>query len=419
MWRPAGVLAALREGRFLDRRRAVGWSGVLLMVELLAAAFATLWTHGVFVAVPPVTTDFSSFYAAGRLALGADPALVYDQAAHYAAQQAATLPGVEHNVFFYPPVFLLLLAPLAHLPYLAAFAAMAGLGLALYLPVGARILGLPGAGGLLPVLAFPAVVWAVGMGQNSLLTAAIFGAGLLLLDRRPVLAGLVLGLLCYKPHFGLLLPVALAAGRHWRAFAATALSVTALVAATLLLFGWPTWHAYLLAFAGSGGLYTSGKVSFGAFVTPFGAALLLGAPAAVAGVVQAGALVLAAGVVAWVWHAAAPLAARASVLLAATLLAVPLALFYDTMPLALGIFWLARQGSRDGFLPWERLTLAAVFAVPLLSRYVGLGLHLPLGPLASLGVLAFGVLHARPRHQTDRSAAPAAGHLLIARHAAS
>ena len=418
MGRPAGLLAALRDGRFLDRRRAVGWSGVLLVVELLAAAFATLWTHGVFIPVPPATTDFSSFYAAGRLALGADPALVYDQAAHYAAQQAATLPGVEHNVFFYPPVFLLLLAPLAHLPYLAGFAVLATLGLALYLPVGARILGLPGAGGLLPVLAFPSVVWAVGMGQNSLLTAAIFGAGLLLLDRRPVLAGLVLGLLCYKPHFGLLLPVALAAGRHWRAFAATALSVAALVAVTLVLFGWPTWHAYLLAFAGSGGLYTSGKVSFGAFVTPFGAALLLGAPPAVAGFVQACALVLAAGVVAWVWHGAAPLAARASVLLAATLLAVPLALFYDMMPLALGIFWLARQGSRDGFLPWERLTLAGVFAVPLLSRYIGLGLHLPLGPLASLAVLAFGVLHARPRTEADRFVAPGSRRLLIARHAA-
>jgi len=107
------------------------------------------------------------------------------------------------------------------------------------------------------------------------------------------------------------------------------------------------------------------------------------------------------------------------VLLAATLLAVPLALFYDMMPLALGIFWLARQGSRDGFLPWERLTLAGVFAVPLLSRYIGLGLHLPLGPLASLAVLAFGVLHARPRTEADRSAAPVTGRLLIARHAAS
>ena len=72
-----------------------------------------------------------------------------------------------------------------------------------------------------------------------------------------------------------------------------------------------------------------------------------------------------------------------------------------------------------GFLPWERLTLAGVFAVPLLSRYIGLGLHLPLGPLASLAVLAFGVLHARPRTEADRSAAPVTGRLLIARHAAS
>ncbi len=408
-------VAALRDGRFLDRDRAVGWCGVLLAVELVAAAFFALGTHGAFTHVSATTTDFSSFYAAGRLALGQAPALAYDQAAHYAAQQAATLPGVEHNVFFYPPVFLLLCAPLALLPYMAALVAFAALGLALYLPVAARILKLSGASGLLPLLAFPSVVWSVGMGQNALFTAAILGGGLLLLDRRPWLAGMVLGLLCYKPHFGVLLPVALAAGQHWRAFAATALSVALLVGLSVALFGWQTWHAYLVAFAGSGSVYTSGKVSFGAFVTPFGAALLLGAPVSVAIFVQACALVLAAGVVVLVWRGAAPLAARASVLLAATLLAVPLALFYDLMPLALGIFWLARQGRRDGFLPWEKSVLAAVYAVPLLSRYIGIGLHLPLGPLASLAVLAFGVLHARAGTQSDRAMVPAAHGLPVGR----
>lgn len=413
----APILAALRDGRFLDRRRVIGWSGTLLAVELVATVLIVMYTHGAFVPQPPSTTDFSSFYAAGHLALGADPALAYDQAAHHAAQEAATQPGVEHNVFFYPPVFLLLCAPLARLPYIPAFLLLGALGLAAYLPVAARILRLPGWGGLLPLLGFPAVIWTIGMGQNALLTAAILGGGLLLLDRRPVLAGLVFGLLCYKPHFGLLLPVALAAGGHWRAFLATALSVGVLVALTLLLFGWPTWAAYLVAFAHSGDIYTSGKVSFGAFVTPFGAALLLGAPVKIAGLAQVVASVLAAGVVAWVWRGEASLAARASVLLAATLLAVPLALFYDLMPLGLGVFWLARQGARAGFLPWEKTVLVVVFGVPLLARYVGAGLHLPLGLLASLAVLTIGVLHARPWMLRDRAAASVAGGLLLARHA--
>lgn len=390
----ADGVRALREGGFLDRRRAIGWSGVLLTLELLALVFLVLWTHGVFTPQPPTTTGFSSFYAAGMLALGDAPYLAYDQAAHYAAQQAATAPGVEHFVFFYPPVFLLLCAQLARLPYMAAYLLFEAASLLLYLLVAARILRLPGWTGFLPALAFPSVIWTLGLGQNALLTAAIFGGGLLLLERRPALGGAMLGLLCYKPHFGVLLPVALASGRHWRAFAAASLSVAALTALSAALFGWQAWHDYLVAFAGSGRIYASGQVSYAAFVTPYGAALLLGASAGTAALLQGGALLGAACVVAFVWRRrAAPLAARASVLLAATLLAVPLALFYDLMPLALAAFWLADKGRRDGFLPWEKLTLAALYLVPLVSRYVGLGLHAPLGPLASLAVLAFGMRH--------------------------
>ncbi|HET9019823.1 MAG TPA: glycosyltransferase family 87 protein [Acetobacteraceae bacterium] len=395
--RRLSIAHLLREAAFLTPERVTGWSGVLLAFEVLALGFLVLWTHGAFAPQPPTTTGFSSFYAAGRLALGPAPYLAYDAAAHYAAQQAATQPGVEHFVFYYPPVFLLLCAALARLPYMAAFLLFEAATLALCLPVGTRILARPGRARFLPVVAFPAVIWTVGLGQNALLTAAILGGGLMLLDRRPALAGVVLGLLCYKPHFGLLLPVALIAGRRWRAVAGAAAAVAALGALSLALFGWRCWHDYLLAFAASGSVYASGQVSFAAMVTPFGAALLWGASSSVATVVQGVALLLAAAVVAWVWRQPdAPLAARASVLLAATLIAVPLALFYDMMPLGLGVFWLSAQGRRDGFRPWERLMLGGVYLAPLVARYVALGLHVPLGLIASLVLLALGVTRARP-----------------------
>lgn len=390
-----GPIEGLRQGAFLGRARVLGWTGTLLVLELLALAFLVLWTHGVFVSQPPATTGFSSFYAAGMLANGKAPALAYDAAAHYAAQQAATQAGVEHFVFYYPPVFLLLCAPLAHLPYMAAFLLFEAAALALYLPIGMRILGIEGRAGWVPVLAFPAAIWSVGLGQNALLTAALLGGGLLLLERRPALAGAVLGLLCYKPHFGLLLPVALLAGRQWRAIAGAAASVAALVALSLAVFGWGCWAAYLHAFAGAGRVYASGDVDFAAFVTPFGAALLLGARPAVAWAVQGVASLLAAVAVFWAWRRPVPLAARAAVLGSAMLIAVPLALFYDLMPLGLGVFFLARQGRRDGFLPWERLLLAALYAVPLMARYVAQGMHIPLGLLACLALLALGLIHVR------------------------
>jgi alpha-1,2-mannosyltransferase len=402
-----GLRAALRDGHCLNRRRALGWSGVLLAEELLILGFLILWTHGVIVPLSkPLTTDFSSFYAAGRLALGGAPALAYDQTAHYLAEQAATAPGVAYNFFFYPPIYLLICAPLARLPYMAAYLLFEGVGLLLYLLAAWRILRPARWTGCLPILAFPSVIWTLGIGQNALLTAALFGFGLTLLERRPALAGTVLGLLCYKPHFGLLLPIALAAGRHWRAFAAATATVITLAALSLAAFGWETWRAYLAAFAASGSVYAGGKVSLAGYVTPFGAALLIGASPRIALAVQAVVAVVAALVVALVWHKRAPLPARASVLIAGTLLAVPLALFYDLLPLALCIFWLARAGQRDGFLPWEKLVLASLYLVPLVSRYVGAGLlHLPLGLLASLAVLVIGLLRARPLSRA--AAAPA------------
>ncbi len=391
-------MTALRDGRFLHAGRAAAWTQVFLATQILFLIWLILWGHGAIVRLDhPTTTDFSSFYAAGRLALGANPALVYDQSAHYAAEQAATAPGIQYSFFFYPPVFLLLCAPLAALPYMAALLLFQAIQLVPYLLVARHLLRAAGIASLLPALAFPSVAWSLGIGQNALLTASLFGAGLLLLERRPLLAGLLLGALCYKPHFGLLLPVALLAGRHWRAVGGAAVSVTVLVLLSLAVFGWPTWHAYLVAFAGADSVYATGKVNLGGYVTPYGAALLLGGTPRLAASVQVLVMLVVAPLVAVIWRRrAASLAARASVLIAATLLAVPLALFYDLLPLALCIFWLTAEGRRRGFLPWEKVTLASLYLVPLLSRYVGAELHLPLGPFACAAVLVLGVLHAAP-----------------------
>ena len=130
---------------------------------------------------------------------------------------------------------------------------------------------------VIPVLAFPAVFWNIGLGQNAFLTATLFAGFTLLLDRRPVTAGLLLGALCYKPHFGLLAPIALAAGRRWHAFFAAAAGVAALIGLSVLAFGWDTWQAYFHAFAASDGVYTSGRIQFAGMVTPLGGMLLLGA----------------------------------------------------------------------------------------------------------------------------------------------
>lgn len=389
-------LATLRSGAAFDRRRAAMLGGILLALETIGLLFLIAGTHGWIVPLDrPTTTDFASFYAAGSLTDAGTPQLAYDQAAHYAAEQQATAPGIEYEFFFYPPVFLLICGLLARLPYMAAFIAFEAVTLVLALLVARGTLKARGWQALLPLLAFPSVFWTLGLGQNAFLTAALFGGALLLVDRRPTLGGMLFGVLCYKPHFGLLVPVALAAGGRWRAFAGAALSAGAIIGVSVMLFGWQSWQDFLSLAGGSHATYESGRIDLSGFVTLFGAMSLVGASPTLAYAVQGLGAMAAIVLVAVVWRSDLSLPLRAAALASATLIAVPIALIYDFLLAGLAVAWLVRAGSEDGFLPWEKTALAAIFLTPLLSRNIGLALHLPIAPIALFALLGLIVLRAR------------------------
>jgi hypothetical protein len=378
---------------------------ILLAIELAGFSFLVAGTHGWIVPLTePTSTDFVSFYAAGSLADAGTPELAYDQMAHQAAEERATEPGIQYRFFYYPPVFLLLCAGLARLPYLEAFLVFEAATLALYLIVTRRILQDTGWAALVALLAFPAVFWTLGLGQNSFLTAALFGAGLLCIDRRPILAGLLFGALCYKPHFGVLVPVALIAGRHWRALAAAIVSLGALCALSLILFGWETWHDFLAAAALSHTTYESGRVSFGGFVTPLGAVLSLGGTAFAAYAVQAAATLVAGLLVAHVWSSRRPLATRAATLAAATLVAIPVALVYDLMLAGVAAAWLTRD--EGGLSRWETVSMAALIMLTLDPRDIAEAWRVPVAPFVAVAVLALAAMRA-----FRRRAPPVAGRL--------
>jgi len=376
-------------GDAFGRDRILAYSTVLLALELGVFAFLVAGTHGWVVPLTqPNTTDFASFYAAGSLADAGAPQLAYDQARHHAAEERATAAGIEYQFFYYPPVFLLLCAALARLPYMAAFVLFEAATLVLYLLVGRTILGGHDRAALIPLLAFPAVFWTLGLGQNAFLTAALFGAATFCVDRRPAVAGVLFGALCYKPHFALLVPVALAAGRHWRALATAFVSALGLCSASLALFGWETWQAFLSTAARSHATYESGRIAFGGFVSPFGAALLLGGSPPTAYSVQAAATIAAALLVAIVWRRGLCLPIRAATLAAATLVAIPVVLIYDLMLAAIAAAWLMRAGGVAGLATWEKAVLAVLFLLSSNPRGIAEAWHIPVAPLVALTLVA-------------------------------
>ncbi len=384
---PSRLIANLRQSAWLDRDRIVTWCAILAGLEALFLLFVACWQHGAFGAAAETSGDFVSFYAAGKLVLAGTPWLAYDQVAHELAEQAVHGAGAPYQFFFYPPVYLPICAVLATLPYYVAFAVFQIATLVPFLLIVRHLLRHTTYGWLAAVLAFPAVFWTIGLGQNAFLTISLFAAFTVLLERRPALAGIPLGLLCYKPHFGVLVPFALAAAGLWRTFFVATATLIAAVGVSVALFGAETWYAYGNAFISAKQVFASGRIDYAGVVTVFGAERLMGFAVGPAYALQAVASLEMVMLVALIWRRGLSLPLRAATLLAATLLAVPVALIYDQMLVLLAVVWLLREAQDTGFRAWEKLAFAIVYVLALATWPLGTLWHLPLGPIAPSIVL--------------------------------
>jgi hypothetical protein len=370
---------------FMNRDRAIVYLTVFALLEMAFFAFSVACEHGLVTRLEQESsTDFISFYAAGGLADAGTPWLAYNHAAHQAAEQAASGAATIYNYFYYPPVFLLICAPLALLPYLPAFLLFQAAGaLAFFFAVRLIRRDLPPA----VFLAFPGLWWAIGTGQNALLTAALFAAGTAWVERRPWLAGLCFGALCYKPHFGLLIPVALIAGGHWRAFAGAASACGLLIAASVALFGTASWTAFLAAAASSGDVYAGHSIFMGGLTSPFGVLMTIGLDPRQAGAAQVVAVVTACVAVALVWRSGAGLPVRAAILLTATPIAVPIFMFYDLMLVFVALVWISLVPPAREYREIRMAAMAVVFLGPMMSGNLSTGV--PLLAAAITATLAF------------------------------
>src|SRR6201996_4777986 len=138
---PASAWQSLRDGRWLTADRARSYSLILLAFYAIATIGWIALSNGLVDRNgKPIGTDFSSFYAAGRMALEGHAAAVYDMAAHYAREQQIFGAATPYYGWLYPPIFLLIAAPLALLPYPLAPLLWQGTTFGFYLGVIATIL---------------------------------------------------------------------------------------------------------------------------------------------------------------------------------------------------------------------------------------------------------------------------------------
>lgn len=393
------MIDALREGLWITRER------VRMICLMLVAGYALVFA-ALFVTSDgrldrmgrPLGTDFSQVWVAGKFVLEGQPATPFDPRPHAARQRQefSATSGFFH--WGYPPFFLPVAAFFALFPYMLALLLWQGLTLPLYLAVTRRIAGFAGAlrtDALLAAAAFPAVFINFGHGHNGFLTAALMGGGVLTLERRPWLAGVLFGLVAYKPQFGLLLPLALVAGGHWRAFGGAALAVVFMTLATWLAFGTATWMAFFGSLEYSRSYVAEqGATGWHKIQSVFAMARLWGAGVGAAYVAQGVCLLLSAGALLTLWLCRVDWRLRGAGLLIASLLATPYALDYDMMILGPALALYAVYGVERGFRAWEKSFLALVWFAPLVVRtFAGLT-HIHLGVICMIAFLALVVQRA-------------------------
>jgi arabinofuranan 3-O-arabinosyltransferase len=364
-------------------------------VELIC--FALVVAHAVYLAASywqgswlvaaeggGVQSDFVNVWAAGRLVLQGSPAAAYDWPVHKAMEVVAV--GHPFDGYFgwhYPPVFLFVAMCLALFSYVPAyicwiFSTFPAYLFAIRAIVGDRV-------GYLLAAAFPAILSNFIVGQNGFLTAALLGGALFMLVERPILAGVLIGLLTYKPHLGLLFPVVLAASGHWRVFFVAGITAALMAGASWTAFGTETWAAFFANIGHTSQAFLSdGWADFGKLQTIFGLTRMLGGSEPLAWTLQGFVALVSALAISMLWRSAASYEIKAAALGCGAMLATPYLYTYDLVVLAVPLAFLFRLGRARGFLPYELPSIGVACLLVLIFPFV----KAPVGFAAVLVVAA-------------------------------
>ena len=368
----------------------------------LAVACVVLLSITVLFAVPAFVSgsgqtgiDFSCFWGAGAMALDGHAAAAYDWE-QLRQQLVLRVPPLNHVPypydqvpvpFFYPPVFFFVLAPLALLPFPIAFWVWSAAKLSCWLLVVYAIR--PRSAALLLALAIPPVFYDFIAGQSALLAASLLGGVLLALDRRPLLSGVLLGLLIFKPQYGILLPLVLLATRRWSVFITAFAVVLTLIVLTGVTFSWDIFRAFDTAatFAATQ-FHLSGVLPWYKLQSIYGLLRFAGLGYGLALSFHIAVALAAAIWVLVMWRRDVGFALQAASLLAATPLMSPYFAIYDLPLLAIALVFLMNASAyRLSPLPNRsvfRIGVSIVFILAYAFPFV----RLPVAPFMCATVIA-------------------------------
>jgi alpha-1,2-mannosyltransferase len=351
--------------------------------------------------------DFLNTWMGGRSMFDGGPAPWFDLRVYNTVLREMLGSGYPEVYWSYPPHLVLFVWPFGLLPYLPAYLAWCAIGIMLYL--WACSLAIPRER-LLFLAVAPGIVVCMFFGQNGFYTAALLIGGFLSLDRRPILAGVLFGILTIKPQLGLLLPGVLLLEQRWLTIASALVTTAALVALTGLVFGWQIWIEFWQKIIPQQ-LWlteTSEGLLFSMVSSLFYAARLVNLPMGVAWAIQYVAAALAFAAVVWTYWKRRDPALSFALFITATFLFTPYILNYDMVVFG---FVVAQLRERPDNTMRDHWLLLAVWTLPV-TMMLSVLLMVPLAPIvliAFAGRLLWRLAQSDGRAIEPLAAQPASG----------
>jgi len=376
----------------LDRERLNTYPKIILFLYVVIYGYFVISGSGYADATgKPIGSDFTAFWATSFMVLSGEAANVYDNERIFAAQKSIT--GIDYkNPIAYPPTYFFIVAPLALIPYFPSLILWLTLTFSAFLYVIYRFA--PHALTIWLTLSFPGTFQNVIHGHNGFVTAFILGLALFIMEKRPLMAGLVLGLLSFKPHLIAIIPLFLAAGRAWRTLAGLGISVFVLVLASTILFGIDAWIRFWEKIPFMMFLLKNGFLQMHQVVSTLGALLLVGTPYQTAIWIHLLCSMIGVGLTVMAWYKDKSRSVKHSLLVLTILLVTPYANSYDLTLLALPVCWIGWAAYKKGNISnLETFFLIAAWFMPIVSVFFAVLTGLQIAPFFILCMLICTYLH--------------------------
>ncbi|MCB1428672.1 MAG: DUF2029 domain-containing protein [Nitratireductor sp.] len=374
-----------------NRELVRGWNLPMLVLSLAVAWFVlhgSYFANGYWVDGQGyiLGRDFLNFWHYGLAAWNGE-AMAYYDVWNYNAVLDRLIPGYDYpdQNWSYPPHYMLLAAPFGLVGYNWALAIFTGLGLFGWWKVAAQPLN--HSESRLALFAMPTLTVFLLCGQVSALLAVALIAIWRNLDRRPLVAGLIIALLTVKPQIGLLIPLFLILTGRWKVFFAAAGGTIALIGTSLLLHGVEPWRYYLVdgISVQSTTLVDSNVIVLGLMPTVFVNAVMAGLPKSAAMAAHATVALCAMAALGWILLRCRDPFLQFASLVVATLIVTPYLMSYDTLILGWVMLMLLQRSEATALQ-------GVIYRLAMIVSPLGVILALngiPGAPLAILGLMVW------------------------------